>query len=209
MKEVELNLNLNRRMAEIYRKMEEDYDRVAQKLNFTCQGCPDNCCDSYFQHHTYAEWAYLWLGFKARDEEKQEEILERCRSYQQGCAEALARDERPREMCPLNEGGLCILYKHRLMVCRTHGVPASMLRPDGQRMNFPGCFRCQEIVETKFLHNSEAPHVERTPLLRELALLENELMDGKRHLYPRIKMTIAEMLLTGPPAITTPHCERT
>ncbi len=203
-----LSLDLAERMAKIYKKMEEDYNEVAEQLHFTCQACPDNCCDSYFQHHTYAEWAYLWLGFKALEKKRQENILRRCQNYQQGCEEALTKEERPREMCPLNEEGLCILYSHRMMVCRTHGVPAAMRRPDGQQMRFPGCFHCQEIVEKKYLNDSEAPHVERTPQLRELAMLENELMDGRRHLYPKVKLTIAQMLLKGPPTVATPHCER-
>jgi hypothetical protein len=111
-------------------------------------------------------------------------------------------------MCPLNENGRCILYTHRLMVCRTHGVPATMQRPDGKQLDFPGCFRCQELVKKRFVHESEVPHVDRTPLLRNLAMLENELMGGKRHLYPRIKLTIAQMVVNGPPSVATPHCER-
>lgn len=212
MKEVRLNLDLVGRMAQIYEEMESGYDQVAAQLKFSCEGCPDNCCDSWFQHHTFVEWGYLWLGFCQLAEAQQEDILERSRLYIAGCEQALARDERPQIMCPLNEKGRCVLYAHRLMVCRTHGVPATMQRPDGQRLNFPGCFRCQELVEQTFPHESEVqsvvPRTERTLLLRRLAMLEDELMDGKRRLYPRIKLTIAQMLVNGPPMIATPHCER-
>jgi len=45
-------------------------------------------------------------------------------------------------------------------------------------------------------------------LLHALAMLENELMDNKRHLYPRIQLTIAQMLVKGAPTIAMPHCER-
>lgn len=208
MNEVKLNSDLAGRMQKIYKEMEQSYDQVAAQLHFSCDGCPDNCCDSYFQHHTYVEWAYLWQGFRELSESEQADIIERSRKYLSICEQALSRNEQPLAMCPLNQKGRCILYTHRLMVCRTHGVPASMLRPDGQRLNFPGCFRCQEHVKKNFHHESEAPKVERTHLLRELAMLENELMGGKKHLYPRVKLTIAQMLLKGPPTIAAPHCER-
>jgi hypothetical protein len=208
MKEVKLNLDLARRIGLIYEEMERGYEQVATQLQFSCDGCPDNCCDSYFQHHTFVEWGYLWLGFAQLPESQQEEIMERSRLYIAVCDQALALNERPQVMCPLNEDGRCLLYAHRLMVCRTHGVPASMQRPDGRRLNFPGCFRCQEIVKKSFAHESETPRAERTLLLHGLAMLENELMDNKRHLYPRIKLTIAQMLVKGPPTIATPHCER-
>ena len=212
MKEVKLSLDLADRMGQIYKEMEKGYEQVAVQLKFSCDGCPDNCCDSWFQHHTFVEWAYLWLGFCELAESRQAEILERSRLFISGSEQALARNERPELMCPLNENGRCILYAHRLMVCRTHGVPATMQRPDGQRLNFPGCFRCQELVERTFPDQLEkqsvVPRVERTLLLRRLAQLENELMEGRRHLYPRIKLTIAQMLVKGPPMIATPHCER-
>ena len=208
MKEVLLSEQLSAEVASIYEAMEADYDVVAKALKFSCDGCPDNCCDSYFQHHTYTEWAYLFQGFREATEEQQQSIMERAKQYLLDCAAAEARDERPQVMCPLNEDGRCILYKHRLMVCRTHGVPASMRRPDGQTLNFPGCFRCQEIVKKKFVHDSQAPHMERTPLLQRLVAVERELVGEKIHILPRVKLTIAQMLIKGPPTMATPHCER-
>jgi len=208
MKEVLLSERLSEEVGSIYAAMEAEYDVVAKALHFSCDGCPDNCCDSYFQHHTYTEWAYLFQGFRAVSLEKQREITARSRQYILDCAAAEAQDERPQVMCPLNEDGRCILYKHRLMVCRTHGVPASMRRPDGQMLNFPGCFRCQKIVKKKFVHDSEAPHMERTPLLQRLVAVERELMGEMIHLLPRVKLTIAQMFIQGPPVTATPHCER-
>jgi len=208
MKEVLLSDELSAEVASIYEAMEADYDVVAKSLNFSCDGCPDNCCDSYFQHHTYTEWAYLFQGFREQSEEKQQAIMERSKRYILDCAAAEAQNERPQVMCPLNEAGRCILYKHRLMVCRTHGVPAAMRRPDGQILNFPGCFRCQGIVKKKYVHDSEAPQMERTPLLQRLVAVERELMGDKIHLLPRVKLTIAQMLIQGPPATAVPHCER-
>ena len=208
MKEVILDDVLSAEVASIYAAMEAEYDTVAKAINFSCDGCPDNCCDSYFQHHTYTEWAYLFQGIREQSEEKQEAIMERAKRYLLDCAAAEAKDERPQVMCPLNEDGRCILYKHRLMVCRTHGVPAVMRRPDGQKLAFPGCFRCQAIVKKKYVHDSEAPQMERTPLLQRLVAVERELMGEKIHLIPRVKLTIAQMLIQGPPSVATPHCER-
>ena len=107
-------------------------------------------------------------------------------------------------MCPLNEEGRCSLYAHRLMVCRTHGVPASMIRPDGRQLTFPGCFRCQELVEKRGLGEDDTPLMERTELLTRLVRLEQEFLEGKRHMAPKVKRTISAMLISGPPEL--PHC---
>ena len=109
MKEVQLSLDQVSSMRQIYEEMERGYDQVAAQLQFSCDGCPDNCCDSYFQHHTFVEWGYLWLGFRQLPETRQAEILERSRLYTTACEQALARNERPQVMCPLNENGRCIL----------------------------------------------------------------------------------------------------
>lgn len=204
MKELVLPLEMIKRVEDLYEEMENAYDRVAKQIGFGCQGCPDNCCDSYFLHYTYLEWCYLWLGFKQLPTVKQEDVLKRARDYIAVAAESLGREERPQKMCPLNENGLCIVYKHRLMVCRTHGVPAAMTRPDGRRLEFPGCFRCQEMVEER---GESAEPFERTEMLRRLALMENELLQNRRHLHPKVKMTIAEMLVKGPPRLPSLFCD--
>lgn len=193
-----LSSDLSARIADLYRRMEEAYDGVAQDLSFSCQGCPDNCCDSYFLHHTYLEWAYLWEGMAQLDEGKREELVRRAADYVVVSEKALAAGERPQVMCPLNEEGLCILYTHRLMICRMHGVPSAMVRPDGKRFTFPGCFRCQEVVAD---HQGEIPEVDRTDFYRQLVGLEHELLGPRRHYLPRVKMTIAQMIVKGPPEL--------
>jgi len=207
MKELVLPEHLAERIAGLYARMEEDYNKVARALGFSCVGCPDNCCDSYFQHHTYAEWAYLWRGLRMMSDEKQEKIRQWAVKFREKSRQAESRGERPQVMCPLNENGLCVLYAHRLLVCRTHGVPARMRRPDGQILRFPGCFRCQELVDEREKTGLKTPSVERTLLLTELVKIEEELLEYRRQLYPKVKMTIADMILEGPPTIP-PHCER-
>lgn len=198
MKELHLSPTMIVRMEEIYTEMEAAYDLVAKDLQFSCEGCSDNCCDSYFLHHTYAEWSYLWLGIDELPRQKQKEALDKAHAYIITAESAMQRGERPQVMCPLNENGLCMVYKYRLMVCRTHGVPAQITRPDGKTICFPGCFRCQELVKQ---NGGNSPVVERTAMLTKLAFLEQEYLGNKRHLYPRVKLTIAEMLVKGRPMI--------
>lgn len=208
MKEVILSEQKVKELEDIYEKLQQEYEKVAGELNFSCSGCPDNCCDSYFLHHTYAEWAHLWLGVRELAPERQLVLIARAKSYLEQCQQDLAAGRRPQLMCPLNEEGLCALYQNRLLVCRIHGVPASMTRPDGQTLRFPGCFRCQGIVDERGKGGAQVPHVERTGLLQRLALLENQLLGNKRHLVPKVKKTIAEMLLQGPPVVPRSFCEK-
>lgn len=187
--------NIARQVAQLYREMEETYDEIATELDFTCIGCDDNCCDSYFVHHTYIEWVYLWEGLKSLTGERLEQVVERARNYVRKCEQAWLRGERPNILCPLNEEGLCLLYSHRLMICRLHGVPASMTRPDGKTVNFPGCHRCQEIVGEK----GNSPRFDRTAVFQRLVQLEKDLLGSSRHSLPRVKKSIAEMIVQGPP----------
>ncbi|HHD56119.1 MAG TPA: hypothetical protein ENK89_00370 [Desulfobulbaceae bacterium] len=207
-KEIALSAELSRELADIYSAMEAGYDQLASEVGLTCSGCPDNCCDSYFLHHTYCEWAYLWQGLRELDDKQRVRIVERAEKYVEESRAQLARQERPQIMCPLNMDGLCGLYKHRMLVCRMHGVPATMTRPDGQSMRFPGCFRCQEVVKEKYGQADDAPAMDRTPLFRKMVAVESRLLGDKRHLMPRVKLTIAEMIVQGPPALPVPHCER-
>jgi len=192
-----LQPELAAKIADLYDRMEKAYDIVARQLDFTCDGCPDNCCDSYFQHHTYVEWAYLWQGLMELDPERRKGMENRAAEYAAACEKALARDERPQVMCPLNEEGRCGLYHHRLMICRMHGVPSSLTFPNGKMQKFPGCFRCQEIVGER----QAAPAVERAPLFRELVALEQALLGDGQSQRPKVKQTIADMILLGPPRL--------
>lgn len=186
------------RLAELYRRMEEAYDEVARQLAFSCRGCPDNCCDSYFLHHTRIEWAYLWEGLRQLPPARLAAIRRRAEEYQDRAATALAAGQQPALICPLNEEGWCAVYQHRLMICRLHGVPASLTFPTGRQQHFPGCFRCQQLTADRDV----SPTMERAPLLRELAELERELVAGSGG--GRVKKNIAEMIIAGPPGTTAP-----
>ena len=192
-----LSVELAARLADLYKRMAGAYDLVAGELAFTCEGCPDNCCDSFFLHHTLIEWAYLWQGLQELPPDSLQKIKTRAKSYLAEASGSMAKGERPQIMCPLNDDGLCGLYQHRLMICRMHGVPAKITRPDGRALQFPGCFRCQELT----VGREKVPEVDRTELYLELADLERQLVEATGRARPRIKMTIAEMIVNGPPRI--------
>ena len=177
--------------------MEEAYNRAADKIGLSCRRCTDNCCTSYFQHHTYIEWAYLWKGIESRPDNKQREFKKRAVEYVRQSRALLAQGLRPRIMCPLNDNGLCQLYEYRLMICRMYGVPNSFVRPDGKKMEFPGCFRCQGL----YSHLEEVPVLDRTDFYRDLAFLEMAFVGPKIKALPRVNLTLAEMVVHGPPGI--------
>lgn len=184
-------------LAQLYEDIEDAYGKVATVLDFSCTACPDNCCDSYFLHHTYLEWLYLWQGFSQLSPETQSPILAKCRNYVKESDAAIARQEQPLIMCPLNDAGRCSLYSNRMLICRLHGVPTSMTLPNGQKKSFPGCFRCQEVTSA----NNSVVTMDRTKFFTKMVQLEHELLGHKRHILPRVKLSIAEMLIQGVPRL--------
>ncbi len=199
MKELTLSRELSNRISELYEDMEENYDQVAKELNFSCHECKDNCCDSYFLHHTYVEWAYLWEGIRSLPDKVVTRIMERVETYITESEKMLVRGERPNLMCPLNENGLCVLYSHRLMICRLHGVPASFKRPDDHKISFPGCFRCQDLVKFQKDTPYNGSEMDRTNFFRSMVELEVDFLGSRRINAPKVKLTLAQMLALGPP----------
>jgi hypothetical protein len=187
-----------RKLDNLYARMEAAYVEVADEIGLSCAGCTDNCCTSYFQHHTYVEWAYLWKGLKECDEKRRRSYIDRAEDYVRQAKEATSRGIRPNIMCPLNDDGLCGLYRHRLMICRMHGVPNILVRPDMQVMRFPGCWQSQELCKNL----DPAPEVNRTSLYKELVNLEVAFVGpNKIRKLPRVDMTLAEMIVMGPPRV--------
>jgi len=191
-------LGVFRRLQALYGRMDQAYVNAGQGLGFTCKDCSDNCCTSFFQHHTYVEWAFLWKGLEALPAQRREAYLARAHEVVRQYREAIERGERPRVMCPLNDAGLCGVYEHRLMICRLHGTANSLSRPDGRRAVFPGCFRYQEAVGAL---PSPPQGLDRTPLYRDLAALEVDFLGGRRDRLPKVDLTLAEMLVYGPPNV--------
>jgi len=189
-----------RKLAAIYDKMVDRYNEVAGPIDMKCDGCNDNCCLSFFQHHTYVEWAYMWEGLKLLPTEQLEAIKVKAENYVTEGQQALSQGRRPHLMCPLNideKQGICGLYKHRLMICRMHGVPNKLVKPTGQEINFPGCYRCQDL--TKDLE--VVPTVDRTPMYKDLVMLEMQFVGKNLRQMPKVDHTIAEMIVLGPPKL--------
>ncbi|MFP4070491.1 MAG: hypothetical protein ACLFTB_00435 [Desulfovibrionales bacterium] len=186
-----------RKTAALYSAMQEQYGQCAETIGLTCSGCADNCCTSFFQHHTYVEWAYLFKGLSMLPEERQRTILHRAKEYVSQARMVIAQGGRPKIMCPLNEAGLCSLYEYRLMICRLHGVPNLLRMPDGTRRDFPGCVRAQAITASR----GAGVALDRTDLYRRLALIEMQLLGSRKGKLPRVNLTLAEMLVSGPPPV--------
>ena len=184
-------------LKDLYQQMEDEYNNVANQLNLSCTGCEDNCCSSYFQHHTYIEWAYLWRGIQACSPEKRQLFVQRAKDYVQKSEEMLKQGQTPNIMCPLNTDGWCELYEYRLMICRLHGVPNRIKMPNKTVKDFPGCSPCQKITARM----DRFPALDRTPLYIRLAELEREFVGKKGKDLPKVNMTLAEMLVRGAPPV--------
>lgn len=182
------------KLATLYGAMDAAYAAAAGAAGLSCAGCAENCCVSFFQHHTLVEWLYLHKGLEALPAQRRETYLDRARKYVAASREAVVRGEIPHIMCPLNDDGLCGLYDHRLMICRLHGVPNVLIGGMGVR-EFPGCGPCQRLAA----EHPGLKAMDRTPLLRHLAGLEMELWGNKPGRPPKVDMTLAEMLVAGPP----------
>jgi Fe-S-cluster containining protein len=174
---------LFRELNDLFDRMDNAYRQTADNFGFQCRGCRDNCCETRFYHHTLAEYLYLRKGLAVLSLERQVEILEIAagvkKRHEQG-------DERI--MCPLNHNQCCLLYAHRPMICRLHGVPHQLKRPDGQRQTGPGC--------ADFENRCGRPRtglLDRTPFYYALAQLERRLRQ-QTGIHQKIKLTVAEIL---------------
>lgn len=179
------------KMLDLYDRMGRAYDKSALCYDFSCGCCEENCCEERFYHHTLSEFLYLLQGLKTLDQGKRDEIFdsagEVAELYRMHDMEGQAR----RIMCPLNSDGLCSLYEHRLMICRLHGVPYRMRRPDGMETQGSGCHKVDWDISSE---KSTECMFDRTDLYRELSGIEIELRQ-KLGFGHRIKMTIAEMIV--------------
>lgn len=186
------------RLALLYERMQEAYRISAATAGLHCGNCPTNCCTSYFRHHTYVEWAYLWRGLSALRADALAHFRRRAEQYLEQAGQSLALGAPPRAMCPLNEDGLCALYLYRLMICRMHGTRNVFSRPDGEIRVFPGCARFTTLPCPA---DPAWTPLDRTPFYQELAELEMEFRKRAGLSLPRVDLTLAEMIVLGPPKI--------
>lgn len=175
-----------RRLADLYAAMDARYDRSAAAYGFDCKGCADNCCQTRFYHHTHIEKSYLLSAFSRLAPESREAIRQRAgRLVSAGRNRASGAD---RLMCPVNEEGWCLLYAHRPMICRLHGIPHELQVPGRSKTFGPGCAEferlCGEGAYRAF---------DRTPFYVQMASLEQEFK-ACFGLSGRIRQTVAEMI---------------
>ncbi len=176
------------RLQTIFAQMDQKYDEVAEAYGFKCRGCEDNCCLTRFYHHTYLEYLYVRLGFDKLDFPERKIILTRAADVCRQVEMADKKGEPVRQMCPLNQSGMCSIYFYRPMICRMHGIPHELRKPGQPAFHGPGCGdfdkQCPDVSNVQF---------DRTPFYFEMAKLENEFKQAAG-LTGRIKLTIAEMI---------------
>ncbi|MFZ7126086.1 MAG: hypothetical protein ACOWWM_08040 [Desulfobacterales bacterium] len=182
----------DRKLAAVYADMDQAYAEAAEYHGFRCQGCKDNCCETEFHHHTMVEYLYIYRGFEALPAQMKPGVLARAE------AALVRRQSKPtgghlRIMCPLNTDGRCILYSHRPMICRLHGIPSMFRHPMGGISYSPGC------GDFDRLGNPDAEtRLDRTPFYARMAQLEKALRSDSG-IENRIRMTIADMIVTFVP----------
>lgn len=179
--------SLTKSMGEIFAGIDTAYDETAAHYGFTCEGCDDNCCSQRFFHHTLAEYFYLFEGLKALEPEALEKVITRAFVTTDTYQKELQMGELMQMMCPLNQDGKCMVYKHRPMICRTHGMPHEFTRPDGEVAQGSGCHRFDAA------HQSER-RIDRTGFYRKLADVETELRLELNY-RQRFRKTTAEMIV--------------
>lgn len=176
-------------LARLFEQMDQSYGLVCRQSGFMCGGCEDNCCGTRFYHHTLIEYLYLRVGLDTLPDDAVEQVRQRAGQVCFQMQQDDVQNRRQRTMCPLNQYGRCILYDRRPMICRLHGIPHQLRRPDGRLQIGPGCadfdLQCPDSVPAR---------LDRTPLYTALADLEGRL---RQHtgVMTRIRMTVAEMLM--------------
>ncbi|MEW5746587.1 MAG: YkgJ family cysteine cluster protein [Nitrospirota bacterium] len=156
------------RLGEIFRAIDAIYGAAMRHYRFSCEGCDDNCCVTKFHHHTLIEELYLAEGLALLDEQKRQELLSRA-----GDVTKIHRasPEDVRVMCPLNDGGLCIVYEHRPLICRIHGVPYEMHK---QNMSIDYGIGCHRFMAEKVEEGLKYFPLNRTMFYVEIAKVEKE-----------------------------------
>jgi Fe-S-cluster containining protein len=178
-----------RQTTQLFKGMDQAYHQAAAKAGFACNGCKDNCCLTRFDHHTLLELLYLRSGLAALTPAQRSRLDKRAHDALRQMADLEGRHAPVRVMCPLNETQRCMLYTHRPMICRLHGTPHILRRPDGKQLTGPGCDDFYDQCGKAHAHA-----LDRTPWYVAMAQIESELrrLSGFKG---KIKMTIAEMIV--------------
>ena len=174
------------KLKALYAEMDRQYERAASYYGFVCRGCDENCCRTRFYHYTLLEYLYIIEGFKRLSAEIRRESRNRAlRVYNK-----MTEENTPfGQMCPLNFEERCILYEHRPMICRLHGIPHEFRKPGSATQYHQGC--------NAFHHRHQGKSYfafDRTPLYFKIAQLEKDIKAAMK-MTNKIKLTVAEMLI--------------
>lgn len=183
-------------LKSLYYEMDTLWDSTANQYGFRCNGCDENCCETEFYHHTHIEKAYFLEGFKKLPRAMVVKVSKRAKKVDTKRRIADKKGERIRIMCPVNVDGKCILYPHRPMICRLHGIPHEVEIPavpgkERVKTQQPGCDAGKALFK-------ETYHpFDRTPFYSRLAELEKRYCQYRFEKInrPRIKETIAQMIV--------------
>ena len=178
------------RLETLYNAIDDAYEEAARHYDFQCSGCEDNCCMTHFYHHTHIEFFYIVRGFRALPYNLKNDILSRARTIQEEKAKDDVKIESSRLMCPLNINGKCVIYRHRPMICRMHGIPHELKRPGAPVHYGQGC----DLFMERHFNENYVPF-DRTPFYFKMARLEDD-MKRKHNLSGKFKKTIFEMFTT-------------
>ena len=172
--------------------MDKAFDKAASHYGFQCNGCEDNCCKSFFYHHTFIEKDFLLSKANDFAHDKKVALKKSAELYLNSVfSENNKKEKRP--LCPLNKEGLCILYNQRPMICRLHGIPHHLNIPGREIQENPGC-----DAGTSFFNATTYYSFDRIPYYKEMTEIEIEYREtfSKSNVKSgKIKQTIAHMLL--------------
>lgn len=175
-------------LARLFEQMDRAYTLSAGRHGFVCNGCDENCCRTRFFHHTLLEYAYIHYGLRQLPGKTRQEIRQRARHVIGQAARVPDTGQSTGMMCPLNQDDRCMLYPYRPMICRLHGIPHILHRPDGRHQVGPGC---GEFVRQ--CASADSGRLDRTPLYFRMAGLEQQV---RRHIgfKERINLSIAQVI---------------
>ena len=184
-----LPASLRPEVNRLFEQMDHAYSAAARTFGFVCRGCRNNCCLTRFHHHTLLEYLYLQHGLSKLVPGRLGDTKKRAQKALDRMTELEQRGDPMRVMCPLNEDDRCMLYAYRPMICRLHGIPHVLRRPDGRSQSGPGCddFYAQ-------CGNSEGRVLDRTPIYIAMADLERKLRQALGF-DRKIRMTIADIIV--------------
>jgi len=186
-----LPASLLERLRRVLHDMDAAYERAAAGHGFVCSGCSTSCCRTRFHHHTLLEVLYLRDGFSGLPADRRERIRANAVAVAAPQEQTAVSGADARPLCPLNAEGRCVLYAHRPMICRLHGIPHELRPPGRSAQQSPGCEEFHRRCG-----RPDRPLLDRTPLYTELARLEAECRQALG-LRRKIRMTVAEILLDG------------